>query len=77
MIYIFVKKSELPTFKTNKEVSKINEKTGQKFYKNYVNFIEAKNNDGYICQLKASYSQDLCNKLIEIYFQKPIYYLNI
>jgi len=70
LIYIFVKKDRLHTFKTNKQVSKINEKTGQKFYKNYVNYIEAKNNDGYICQLKASYSQDLCNKLINIYFPK-------
>ena len=70
LIYIFVKKDRLHTFKTNKEVSKINEKTGQKFYKNYVNFIEAKNNDGYKCQLKASYSQDLCDQLIDIYFPK-------
>lgn len=68
LIYIFVKKTELHTFTTNKIVSKINEKTGQKFYKNYVNYIEAKNNDGYICKLKASYSQDLCNQLINIYF---------
>ncbi|MCK9446002.1 site-specific DNA-methyltransferase [bacterium] len=68
LVYIFVKKSELHTFKTNKEVSKINEKTGQKFYKNYVNYIEAKNNDGYKCKLKASYSQDLCDQLINIYF---------
>lgn len=48
LIYVFVKKNELHTFITNKEVSKINEKTGQKFYKNYVNYIEAKNNDGFI-----------------------------
>lgn len=70
LIYIFVKKSELHTFKTNKEVSKVNKKTGQKFYKNYVNFIEAKNNDSYTCQLKAAYSQDLCNQLIDIYFEE-------
>ena len=70
LIYVFVKKLELHTFQTNKEVSKINEKTGQKFYKNYVNYIEARNNDGYICKLKASYSQDLCNQLINIYFKK-------
>lgn len=68
LIYVFVKKDELHTFKTNKEISKVNEKTGQKFYKNYVNYIEAKNNDGYKCKLKASYSQDLCNQLINIYF---------
>ena len=47
LIYVFVKKQHLHTFKTNKEVSKVNEKTGQKFYKNYVNYIEARNNDGY------------------------------
>lgn len=70
LIYIFVKKEYLHNFKTNKEVSKVNEKTGQKFYKNYVNFIEAKNNDGYKCQLKASFSQDLVNQLINIYFEK-------
>lgn len=68
LIYVFVKKDRLHTFKTNKEVSKINEKTGQKFYKNYVNYIEAKNNDGFKSQLKASYSQELVNKLIDIYF---------
>lgn len=70
LIYVIVKKSHLHTFKTNKEVSSVNSKTGQKFYKNYVNYIEARNNDGYICQLKASYSQDLCNQLINIYFPK-------
>jgi len=70
LIYIFVKKENLHTFKTNKQISKINDKTGQKFYKNYVNFIEAKNNDGYKCQLKASFSQDLVNQLINIYFKK-------
>lgn len=70
LIYIFVKKDYLHTFKTNKEISKINEKTNQKFYKNYVNYIEARNNDGYKCQLKASFSQDLVDKLINIYFEK-------
>lgn len=70
LIYIFVKKENLHKFKTNKEVSKINEKTGQKFYKNYTNYIEAANNDGFICKLKASYSQELVNSLIDIYFPK-------
>ena len=70
LIYIFVKKEQLHTFKTNKEVSSVNKKTGQKFYKNYTNFIEAKNNDGYKCKLKASYSQNLCDQLIDIYFTK-------
>jgi len=68
LIYVFVKKNRLHNFKTNKEVSKVNQKTGQKFYKNYVNYIEAGNNDGYICSLKASFSQELVNRLIQIYF---------
>ena len=68
LIYIIVKKEHLHDFQTNKQVSKINSKTGQKFYKNYTNHIEAKNNDGYDCQLKASYSQDLVDQLISIYF---------
>lgn len=70
LIYIFVKKCNLHSFKTNKEVSKVNGKTGQKFYKNYVNYIEAKNNDGYKSRFKAAFSQDLVNKLINIYFPK-------
>lgn len=69
-VYVIVKKDKLHTFKTNKEVSKINQKTGQKFYKGYNNLIEAKNNDGIICDLKASYSTELVSKLINIYFPK-------
>lgn len=68
LVYIIVKKNHLHDFKTNKEVSKINEKTNQKFYKNYTNLIEARNNDGIICKLKASYSEELVSKLINIYF---------
>jgi len=68
LIYIIVHKDHLNTFKANKEISTINERTGQKFYKNYTNFIEAKNNDGFKSNLKASYSSDLVEKLIDIYF---------
>lgn len=68
LVYVFVKKEHLHTFRTNKEISKINERTGQKFYKNYTNYIEARNNDGYKSNLKASFSQDLVNQLIDIYF---------
>lgn len=70
LIYIIVKKDHLHDFETNKEVSTINEKTGQKFYKNYVNYIEAKNNDGIKSKLKAAYSEELVFKLIDIYFKK-------
>ena len=68
LIYVIVNKKHLHTFKANKEISKINEKTKQKFYKNYTNLIEARNNDGIICKLKASYSEELVSKLINIYF---------
>lgn len=75
LIYVIVKKDNLHSFKTNKEISKVNEKTGQKFYKNYTNLIEAKNNDGFKSKLKASFSSELVEKLIDIYFpEKSIIY---
>jgi hypothetical protein len=67
-VYVFVKKHRLSDFKTNKQVSKVNKKTNQKFYKNYTNFIEAKNNDGVKTTLKATYSTVLVTNLIDIYF---------
>jgi len=68
LIYVIVNKSQLHTFKANKEISKINEKTGQKFYKNYINIIETKNNDGFKTKLKATFSSELVEKLIFYYF---------
>lgn len=65
-IFVFVRKDEYKTFNCNKDVSSIG-KNGQQFYKNYYNFIEAKNNDG-TCKLnKATYSSDLCNQLLSLY----------
>jgi DNA modification methylase len=75
LIYIIVKKNHLHDFITNKEISTINEKTGQNFYKNYTNLIEAKNNDGFKTKLKATYSSELVEKLIHIYFpEKSLIY---
>jgi DNA modification methylase len=68
LVYVIVKKESLHNFKTNKVVSSINQKTKQKFYKNYVNYIEADNNDRIKSKLKAAYSEDLVLKLINIYF---------
>lgn len=74
-IYVFVKKSHLHTYTANKQISKVNEKTKQKFYKNYTNIIYADNNDGYKSKLKASFSQDLVNQLLDIYYpQNSIIY---
>ena len=68
LIYVIVKKNSVNSFKTNKKVSKINPKTNQKFYKNYTNFVEARNNDGFKTKLKATFSSELVKKLIDIYF---------
>ena len=69
-VYVFVHKDRLSDFRANKEISKVNLKTGQKFYKNYTNYIEAKNNDRVKTTLKAVYSAELITKLIDIYFPK-------
>lgn len=75
LIYVIVKKSHLNKFKTNKKVSKINEKTNQKFYKHYTNYIEASNNDRISSKLKAAYSEDMVTKLLNIYFpEKSVIY---
>lgn len=70
LIYVIVKKDFLHTYKANKEISKVNEKTGQKFYKNYNNIIYAANNDGFKSNLKAVFSQNLCDQLLNLYFEK-------
>lgn len=68
-IFVFCRNNEIKTFKANKKVVSIIEKTGQKNFENLYNFIEAKNNDG-SCELnKATFSSELCKKLLEIYAQ--------
>lgn len=68
-VFVFCRKNEIKTFKSNKKVLSVVEKTGQKNYENIYNFIEAKNNDGSCDLNKATYSTELCNKLLEIYAQ--------
>ena len=66
-VFVFARKSEVDTFICNKKVASIRERTGQKVYENIFNFIEAKNNDG-VCKLnRATYSSELCEKLLNIY----------
>jgi DNA modification methylase len=69
-IYIIVHKEYLHTFKANKQVSSINKRTNQKFYKTYYNIFEAKNNNKFKTKLKAVFSTDMVSKLINIYFPK-------
>lgn len=69
-VFVFCRKSEYTSFHANKEVlsiSKGTKRSGQKSYQVIFNFIEAKNNDG-ICPLnKATFSSELCEKLLNIY----------
>jgi DNA modification methylase len=67
-VYVFCHKGV--DYETDKEVSKVNQETGQKFYSNYTNFLEAKNNDGVDTDLKATFSTELVRKLLSIYFPK-------
>lgn len=68
-IFVFCRKDEFKTFNCNKQVTSIR-KTGQKMYENIYNFIEAKNNDGSNNLNKATYSTELIEKLLNIYFKK-------
>ena len=54
------------TFSCNKEVVSTRE-NGQKQYAPFYNFIEAKNNDGPCPFNKATFSTELCEKLLDIY----------
>lgn len=65
-VFVFCRKDELLTFKTNKKCTSIR-KTGQKAYENIYNFIEAKNNDGSNPLNKATFSTELVEKLLKLY----------
>ena len=65
-IFIICRKEEFKTFNANKKVKSIS-KTGQKYYENIFNFIEAPNNDGSNKLNKATFSSDLVKKLLYIY----------
>lgn len=68
-VWVICRKSEIKTFFMNKNVKSLS-KTGQKYYNNYFNFIDAKNNDGSNNLNKAVYSTDLCNQLLSLYGKK-------
>ena len=65
-VFVFARKNEINSFYMNKkELSK--SKTGQPYFENIFNFIEADNNDGVCPYNKATFSTDLCNQLLKIY----------
>lgn len=65
-IFVFCRKTEFKTFKCNKKI-KSQSRTGQNYYENIYNFIEAKNNDGSCPYNKATFSSELVEKLLDIY----------
>lgn len=65
-VFVLCRKDEYKTFNCNKKVKSYNSK-GQKYYENIFNFVEAKNNDGTNPYNKATYSTELCEKLLNIY----------
>jgi DNA modification methylase len=65
-VYVFARKNEIKEFNCHKNVSKVSPK-GQKYYEIVDNFITAKNNDETTSLNKATFSTELCVKLLEIY----------
>ena len=65
-VFVFSRTSERMTFTANKKVKSVR-KTGQKMYENVLNLVEARNNDGRCPYNLATYSTDLCKKLLDIY----------
>ena len=66
-IFIFVRKDEIKSFTTNKQISKVSP-TNQTYYYPIKNFIEAKNNDKQTKSInQATFSTDLVMKLLTIY----------
>lgn len=65
-VFVFCRKGEYQSFKMNKHVVSVRD-NGQNQYSVYYNYIEAKNNDESCPYNKATYSTDLCKRLLEIY----------
>ena len=68
-IFIFCRKDEYNTFQCNKTIKSVR-KTGQKSYIPIYNYIEAPNNDGSCDLNKATYSSEMCEKVLNIYSKK-------
>ncbi|MCM1221533.1 MAG: site-specific DNA-methyltransferase [Lachnospiraceae bacterium] len=66
LVFVLTRKNEIDTFNTNIKVKSI-AKTGQLYYETTYNFVEASNNDGKCDLNQATYSTDLCRKLLNIY----------
>lgn len=65
-VFVFCRRSEMKSFHMNKKITSVRS-TGQKMYENIYNIIEAPNNDGACPFNKATYSSELCEKLLQLY----------
>lgn len=65
-VFVLVRKTETKTFITNKQLIST-AKSGANNYVPIYNFIEAKNNDENTSLNKATYSTELCLKLLNMY----------
>lgn len=65
-VFVLCRKGEIDTFVMNKPITGVMA-TGQKNYANIFNLVEAANNDGPVSNHKATYSTDLCYKLLNMY----------
>lgn len=72
-VYVICRKEEIKTFKANKKESSIRE-SGQIMYRPFMNFIEARNNDGSNPFNKATFSIEFVQKLIKLYVVGGIVY---
>ena len=67
LVYVFAKKQSVTTHICNKPFKGMAKGINKKNYTHRMNFIEAKNNDG-VCKLnRATFSTELCEKLIDLY----------
>lgn len=66
-VFVFVRKSEKDTYENNRVVKSVREGTGQKYYEATYNFVEAANNDEKCGLNQATYSTELCEKLLRVY----------
>ena len=65
-VYVLCRKTEKDTYICNK-TAKSTSSRGQQYYTSIQNYVEARNNDGYCKLNKATYSVELCRKLLMIY----------
>ena len=68
-VFVFVRKNEKNTYINNRSVKSISPKTGQKYYEAIYNFVDAANNDEKCNLNQATFSTELCEKLLSVYCQ--------